>query len=156
MPDLRCSTEDLWFSSRHAESFSCDMWTLSWNMWDLVPWPGIKFWAPELGTWSLSHWATKEVPSTASSQVDFLIIWVFAWRNRFTNILFKLQHLELFMMSLIRSDYLIRRFIFHLWNTLLLLLVWKVKVKIAQSRMALRNHMGYTVHRSIQGRILSG
>ena len=29
-----------------------------------------------------------------------------------------------------------------------------MKVKIAHSRMALRDHMDYTVHRSIQGRIL--
>ena len=29
--------------------FSCGMWTLSWGMWDLVPWPGIKPWPPKLG-----------------------------------------------------------------------------------------------------------
>ena len=31
-------------------------------MWDLVPWPGIKLRTPALGAWSLSHWATREVP----------------------------------------------------------------------------------------------
>ena len=31
--------------------FSCDTWTLSCGMWNLVPWPGIEPWlpAPELG-----------------------------------------------------------------------------------------------------------
>ena len=40
--------------------FSCNMWTLSCDMWDIVPWPGIKL--PALGVGSLSHWTTREVP----------------------------------------------------------------------------------------------
>ena len=32
------------------------------NMWDLVPWPGIKPRPPALEARSLSHWATREVP----------------------------------------------------------------------------------------------
>ena len=43
--------------------FSYGMKTLSCGMRDLVPWPGIKPWAPALGMWSLSHWITREVPS---------------------------------------------------------------------------------------------
>ena len=35
---------------------------LSCSMWDLVPWPGIKPRPPALGTWSLTHWTTREVP----------------------------------------------------------------------------------------------
>ena len=31
-------------------------------MWDLVPPPGIEPRPAALGTWSLSHWATREVP----------------------------------------------------------------------------------------------
>ena len=31
-------------------------------MWDLVPWPGVKPRPPALGTWSLSHWTTREAP----------------------------------------------------------------------------------------------
>ena len=31
------------------------MWTLSWSMWDLVPWPGIKSDPPALGVWSLTY-----------------------------------------------------------------------------------------------------
>ena len=42
--------------------FSCSMWTLSWGMWDLVPWPEIKPRTPALGVQSLSRWTTREVP----------------------------------------------------------------------------------------------
>ena len=35
---------------------------LSYGMWDLVPWPGVKPRSPALGPWSLSHWTTWEVP----------------------------------------------------------------------------------------------
>ena len=35
--------------------FSC-------GMWDLVPWPGIEPCPLALRVWSLSHWATREVP----------------------------------------------------------------------------------------------
>ena len=42
--------------------FSCSMWTLRCGLWDLVPQPGIKLRTPALGTWSLSHWTTSEVP----------------------------------------------------------------------------------------------
>ena len=31
-------------------------------MWGLVPWPGIEPGPPALGTGSLSHWTTMEVP----------------------------------------------------------------------------------------------
>ena len=35
-------------------------------MWDLLPWPGIEPWTPALGTQSLSHWTTREVPAVSS------------------------------------------------------------------------------------------
>ena len=35
---------------------------LSCGIWDLVSRPGIEPRPPALGTWSLSHWATREVP----------------------------------------------------------------------------------------------
>ena len=38
------------------------MQTLSSNMWDLVPWPWINPRSPALGTRSLSHGTTREVP----------------------------------------------------------------------------------------------
>ena len=38
---------------------------LSCDMWDLVPRPGIEPRSPALGTWSLSHWTTREVPLTS-------------------------------------------------------------------------------------------
>ena len=40
--------------------FSCSMWILSYGMWDLVPWPGIKPKPPALGAQSISHGTTKE------------------------------------------------------------------------------------------------
>ena len=38
---------------------------LSWacSIWDLVPWPGIKPKSLGLGSRSLSHWTTREVPA---------------------------------------------------------------------------------------------
>ena len=35
------------------------MWTLSWSMWDLAPWPGIEPGPSALGTQSLSPWTTR-------------------------------------------------------------------------------------------------
>ena len=35
---------------------------LSCGMWDLVSWPRIEPRSPELGTRSLSHWTTREMP----------------------------------------------------------------------------------------------
>ena len=43
-----------------ALGLTCSMWTLSWGMWDLVPWPGIKPGPPALGAPSLSHGTTSE------------------------------------------------------------------------------------------------
>ena len=53
-----------WSQTRH-EGFSifvvaCGIFSCS--MWDLVPSPGMKLWPSALGAWSLSHWATGEVP----------------------------------------------------------------------------------------------
>ena len=42
--------------------FSFGMWTLSFGIWDLIPWPGIEPIPPVLGAWSLSHWTTREIP----------------------------------------------------------------------------------------------
>ena len=38
------------------------MQTLSYSLWDLVPWQGIELRFPALGVWSLSHWTIREVP----------------------------------------------------------------------------------------------
>ena len=46
-------------------SLSCSMCTLSYGMWDLVPWPGIEPGPPAVGGQSLSHWTSREViPNT--------------------------------------------------------------------------------------------
>ena len=47
----------LWY----AVSFSCRMWLLSCSIWDLALWSRIKPEPPELGSWSLSPWTTREV-----------------------------------------------------------------------------------------------
>ena len=44
--------------------FNCDMQTFSRSMWNLVPWPGMEPGPPVLGARSLSHWTTREVPSS--------------------------------------------------------------------------------------------
>ena len=51
--------------------FSCSMRTLSCGLWDLIPWPGIQPRFPALGTQSLSHWTTKEVPFSNSLTDNF-------------------------------------------------------------------------------------
>ena len=49
--------------------FSCDMWSLSWSLWDPVSWSGMEPRPAILGAWSLSHWTTREVPPPASRTV---------------------------------------------------------------------------------------
>ena len=51
--DLPCAPEG---------SFICGIWTLSYRIWDLVPWPVIQPRPPALGAWSCTHWTTREVP----------------------------------------------------------------------------------------------
>ena len=40
VPGLRCDTQDLRYLAYGM--FSCGKWSLSWSMWDLVPWPEIE------------------------------------------------------------------------------------------------------------------
>ena len=58
---LSFGTQDLQPSLQHVGSLAvaCE---LSVGMWDLVPLPGAESQPPALGAWSLSHWATREVP----------------------------------------------------------------------------------------------
>ena len=56
--------------------FCCSMWTLRCRPWDLVPQSGIKLRPPALGTWSLSHWTTSEVPVFAFQSSP----WIFSKR----------------------------------------------------------------------------
>ena len=48
--------------ARGVFSLHCSMQTLSYDMWDLVPWPGIEPRPLVLEVWNLSHWTTREVP----------------------------------------------------------------------------------------------
>ena len=43
--------------------------SLSCSIWELVAQPGIKPRPPALGTWSLRHWAPREVPCIFSNWV---------------------------------------------------------------------------------------
>ena len=52
-----------WFIYLAVLGLSCRMWTLSCDMWDLVPQPGIEPGHPALGMLRLSHGTTWEVPS---------------------------------------------------------------------------------------------
>ena len=53
-----------WVLVAECGIFTCSLQTLSCSIWDLVPWPGIKPKSPALEAWSLSHWSTREVPSS--------------------------------------------------------------------------------------------
>ena len=53
-----------WVSVAAFRIFSCSMWTFSYSMWDLVPWPGTKLGSPTLGPLSLGCWTTREVPTS--------------------------------------------------------------------------------------------
>ena len=46
--------------------FSCAMETLSYNTWNLVPWPGIEPGPAALRELNLGHWTTREVPPLSS------------------------------------------------------------------------------------------
>ena len=56
---------------------------LRYSIWDLVPWPGIEPRPPALGTWSLSHWATLEVPNSAilKKKIRFYLWLTYRQRN---------------------------------------------------------------------------
>ena len=45
-----------------SKIFTCVMQTLTYSMWDLVPWPGFEPGPPALGAQSLSHWTSRKVP----------------------------------------------------------------------------------------------
>ena len=48
-----------------APGLCYSIWTLSYSMWGLVPWPGIEPGPPALRAPSLSHWTTRGVPHVA-------------------------------------------------------------------------------------------
>ena len=50
------------FNYLAAPGLSCGRWTLNCGMRNPAPLPGIELAFPALGAWSLSHWATREVP----------------------------------------------------------------------------------------------
>ena len=50
------------FTYLAVSGLHCSIQTLGCGIWDLVSYPGIELRAPALGTQSLSHWTTKEVP----------------------------------------------------------------------------------------------
>ena len=70
--------------------FNCSMPTLSWGMWELVPWPGIEPRSPALGAWSLGDCTNREVPQKWNSKISFsaeckvqVNIWYyFKWQKR--------------------------------------------------------------------------
>ena len=47
-----------------CRSFSCGMRILNCSIWDLAPLLEIKPRFPALGEWSLSHWTTREAPTS--------------------------------------------------------------------------------------------
>ena len=53
---------------------------LTWGMWDLVPWPGIKPGPPALGAQGLKHWTTREVPAYRKFKgLSHVFVFVLCW-----------------------------------------------------------------------------
>ena len=61
-PGLTCSIAGSSIFVATFRFFSCDLRTLSFGMWDLVPWSRMEPRPAALGAPSLSHWTTREVP----------------------------------------------------------------------------------------------
>ena len=62
-----CAGSSLWHAGSQIFVAACGTFSHSWQilrcgLWDLVPCLGIKPAPPALGTQSLSHWTTGEVP----------------------------------------------------------------------------------------------
>ena len=55
--------------------FGCSMWTFSCSMKELS-WSGIKSRPPALGAWSLSHWTTREIPTTVLLEWQHSMPWL--------------------------------------------------------------------------------
>jgi len=57
------------FKLRHIRSLTSSMWTLSFSLWDLVPWSGIEPGPPALRAQTLRHWKVSwtEEPSKLQS-----------------------------------------------------------------------------------------
>ena len=58
---LSCGMHNLWSSLWHegclvaiGEIFTCGIWTVSYGMWDLILWPGIRPGPPVWGAWILA------------------------------------------------------------------------------------------------------
>ena len=55
------------------------MQTLSCDMWNLVPWPGIEPGLPALWVCNLSHWTTREVPPLTLMEWKLMEPFNFYW-----------------------------------------------------------------------------
>ena len=58
-------------------------WGLSYSIWDLVPWLGVKPGPPALEVQSFSHWTTREVPRAWISWEWFIIQINTVWKINF-------------------------------------------------------------------------
>ena len=82
----------------HARSSLRHTGPFSRGMWDLVPRPGMEPGHPALGAWSLTHWATREVPVfVLNSHIDKLSV--------STYLLFSPSKLEAFSSQVIDYSY---------------------------------------------------
>ena len=125
-------------------SLHCDMWTLGCGMWDLVPWPGIEPGPTALGTWSLSHGTTREVPG--HSQLWFFFFFKTSnvakllWKGTSAALRFLLSlpsdkafptleglPLVLLVMHLLYFDHMAFLLFFSFWKKMLILLPVKFR-----------------------------
>ena len=76
MPGVSCSTLKLQSSLQHAGSLvAAGELIVSCNMWEPVPWPGLKLGLPALGVQSLSHWTIKEVSTKRPASISINPEW---------------------------------------------------------------------------------
>ena len=74
MPGLSCGTQDLRCGMQTSLVAKCRFLAAA-CLGDLVPRPGMEPRPPALGAWSLTHWATREVPKHFLFAKKFQLYW---------------------------------------------------------------------------------
>ena len=78
-----------------SKIFTCGMQTLSYSMWDLVPWPGIEPGPLALGAQSLSHWTSRKVPRETFKVMEiFSVLYLNGGYQVYTGLLIRKQSMS--------------------------------------------------------------
>ena len=84
--------------------FSCNVWTLSCGMWDLVSWRGSELRPSALGTQSLSHWTTREIIWFRILALPFTSLKSRANYATFLSLCFLINNMQLYRISIRALD----------------------------------------------------